>query len=279
MTYTINRCNDVGPDEPPFLRFLGRYFSMLSKPLIFNWSVTQLDDIKSQLSGGIRYLDLRLATKPNDSKIYFLHGLYGEAVELHLNEISNWLKAHQEEIVILDFQHFYSFSLSDHQSLVGIIKRTFGTAICPFSGNLSNISIDWMVRRGYQVLIVYRNEIAKVDRAVWPSGLWSTPWPNTTDPSALIDFLDSRLKTKLPNVGYVSQCLLTPDIRYVLRHLCGNLHSDLAVKCRGVCLPWVKGHHPGSGGMNIVITDYVSFNNFEFSRTVIQRNREFLGLL
>ncbi|XP_015122022.1 PI-PLC X domain-containing protein 3 [Diachasma alloeum] len=276
MTYTISRFNDVGPDEPQYLRFLGRYLSLLSKPVIFNWSVTQYDDIKGQLTGGIRYLDLRLATKPNDHQIYFLHGLYGDTVASHLKDISDWLKEHPEEVIILDFQHFYSFNLNNHMSLVTIIKNIFGTRICPVSGILSSISIDWMVRRGYQVIIIYRNEIARLENDLWPSGLWPTPWPNTTDATELIDFLDSRLGTRLPDTGYVSQCLLTPDTKYVLRHLCGSLHRDLAVKCREVSIPWLEGHYPGDGGMNIVITDYVSFNNFQFSRLVIQRNRELL---
>ncbi|XP_063985857.1 PI-PLC X domain-containing protein 3 [Diachasmimorpha longicaudata] len=276
MTYTINRFNDVGPDEPRYLRFLGRYVSLLSKPLIFNWSVTQYDGIKAQLTGGVRYLDLRLATKPNDHQIYFLHGLYGDTVPPHLKDISDWLKEHPEEVVILDFQHFYSFNLNNHRSLVGIIKNIFGRKMCPVSGLLPSISIDWMISRGYQVIVIYRNEIARIERDVWPSGLWPTPWPNTTDSTELIAFLESRLKTRIPDAGYVSQCLLTPDTKYVVRHLCGSLHRDLASKCRGVTIPWVEEHQPGPGKLNIVITDYVSFNNFEFCRVVIQRNRELL---
>lgn len=55
MTYTIDRHDDVGPDEPIYLRLLGRFCAFASKPLIFNWSVTQYDDVKQQLNGGIRY--------------------------------------------------------------------------------------------------------------------------------------------------------------------------------------------------------------------------------
>ncbi|XP_015434771.1 PREDICTED: PI-PLC X domain-containing protein 3 isoform X2 [Dufourea novaeangliae] len=76
MTYTINRRNDVGPDEPNYIRALGRYCSLVSKPIIFNWSITQHDNIKDQLNGGIRYLDLRVATKPPNGNIYFVHGLF-----------------------------------------------------------------------------------------------------------------------------------------------------------------------------------------------------------
>ncbi|XP_076635170.1 PI-PLC X domain-containing protein 2 isoform X3 [Colletes latitarsis] len=123
MTYTINRRNDVGPDEPKYIRALGRYCSFLSKPIIFNWSITQHDVIKDQLNGGIRYLDLRVATKPTNGNIYFLHGLYGSTIYQPLQEVAEWLASHSNEIVVLDFQHFYSFSETDHRHLKRLRKK------------------------------------------------------------------------------------------------------------------------------------------------------------
>lgn len=131
MTYTIKRHNDVGPDEPKYIRALGRYCSFVSKPIIFNWSITQHENIKDQLNSGIRYLDLRVATKPTDANIYFVHGLYGSKIYQPLQEIAEWLSFHNNEIVILDFQHFYSFSEMDHSHLVETIFRIFQTKLCP----------------------------------------------------------------------------------------------------------------------------------------------------
>ncbi|XP_008557724.1 PI-PLC X domain-containing protein 3 isoform X1 [Microplitis demolitor] len=281
MTYTINRFNDVGPDEPASLQFFGKYFSIISKPLIFNWSVTQYDDVVQQLNGGVRYLDFRLATKArnndndierNDDDVYFLHGLYGDEVTQHLVEINHWLLSHPGEIVIIDCQHFYSFSERVHGKFVSKLKNIFKNLMCPSTVNLWKVTLEWMVNYRYQVIIIYRNEIIRKEINFWPSGLWPTPWPDTTRPRALVDFLDMRLKTRLADTGFVSQCLLTPDARYILKHLCGSLHRDLAEVCRKTSLDWIRRHAPGAGGLNIVITDYVSYNNFMFSRVVIQRN-------
>ncbi|KAK0079421.1 hypothetical protein PV325_001281 [Microctonus aethiopoides] len=277
MTYTIHRYNEVGPDEPGYLQFLGKYCSFICRPLVYNWSVTQYDNVLQQLNGGIRYLDLRLATKQTDNEIYFLHGLYGDKVTEHLIYINNWLISHPNEIIIIDCQHFYSFTENHHRNFVRMLKNIFGNKICPSTIiNLSNITLDWMIKRKYQMIIIYRNDIARVETNMWPSGLWPTPWPNTVHPHELIDFLDTRLGTRLQQAGFVSQCVLTPDTKYVLAHICGSLHRDLATLCRQATLPWIENNYPGIGGLNIVITDYVSFNNFLFSKIVIQRNAQLL---
>ncbi|XP_014478123.1 PREDICTED: uncharacterized protein LOC106746260 isoform X2 [Dinoponera quadriceps] len=97
MTYTIERRNDVGPDEPAFIRTLGRYCSLVAKPIILNWSITQRDDVRRQLNGGIRYLDLRVATKPRTRDIYFLHGLYGSEIALLLLHRGGPSSLHRED--------------------------------------------------------------------------------------------------------------------------------------------------------------------------------------
>ncbi|XP_014215853.1 PI-PLC X domain-containing protein 3 [Copidosoma floridanum] len=278
MTYTIERNNDVGPDESKMIRTLGRYFGVVTKPVIFNWSVNQYESVKDQLDGGIRYLDLRVATKPNDDKVYFLHGLYGSEIGEPLREVANWLDAHPRELVILDFQHFYDFEEVRHRGLIDQLRAIFHRKMCPVSHHqkLDHTSLDWLASERYQALIVYRNPIAREYRDLWPSGLWPTPWPNTVSTSKLVDFLDAGLRERSRDTGFVSQCLLTPSTAYVARHICGSLHRDLSAQCRRAILPWLERCSPGSGGLNIVITDFVSFDQFSFSKLVVQRNASLL---
>lgn len=275
-TYTIERFNDVGADESAVIQFLGRYFPIISKPIIFNWSVTQYDTVKEQLNGGIRYLDLRLATKPNSDSIYFLHGLYGSEVSEPLDQVEKWLSSHPNEVLILDFQHFYSFTEVNHQHLIAKIRNIFRSKLCPVYNRLDHISLQWLASESYQVFVIYRNIIAKNYTDLWPSGLWPTPWPDTTNSEQMVEFLNEKIQSRSPNTGFVSQCLLTPDTLYVMRHICGSLHRDLATKCRLASLPWINGNKPGPGGMNIVITDFVSYSDFLFPKTVIQRNATLL---
>ncbi|XP_043265188.1 PI-PLC X domain-containing protein 2 isoform X2 [Colletes gigas] len=277
MTYTINRRNDVGPDEPKYIRALGRYCSLLSKPIIFNWSITQHDVIKDQLNGGIRYLDLRVATKPTNGDIYFLHGLYGSTIYQPLQEVAEWLTSHSNEIVVLDFQHFYSFSETDHRHLVDTIFRIFQRSLCPIASSFDHITLRRLNLEKYQVIVIYRNAYAKNYSNLWPSGLWLTPWPNTVRVDELVDFLNKELQTRNPNIGFVSQCILTPDVPYVLKHICGTLQRDLVPACRKVILSWINEKRPGRGGLNIVIADFVSDDNFLFCKTVIECNKKFFN--
>ncbi|XP_053982872.1 PI-PLC X domain-containing protein 3 [Hylaeus volcanicus] len=273
MTYTINRRNDVGPDEPNYIRALGRYCSVFSKPIIFNWSVTQLADIKDQLNGGIRYLDLRVATKPTNEDIYFLHGLYGSTIYQPLREVAEWLASHSNEIVVLDFQHFYSFTEANHRHLVETIFRIFQRKLCPIASSFEHITLRRLNLEKYQVIVIYRNSYAQSYSTLWPSALWRTPWPDTVRVDRLIDFLNIEMRARPLEIGFVSQCVLTPDTSYVLKHLCGTLQMNLIPRCKKVILSWIGQQRPGQGGLNIVIADFVSDNNFSFCKTVIESNR------
>ncbi|XP_003694563.1 PI-PLC X domain-containing protein 2 [Apis florea] len=278
MTYTIKRHNDVGPDEPKYIRALGRYCSFVSKPIIFNWSITQHENIKDQLNGGIRYLDLRVATKSTDANIYFVHGLYGSKIYQPLQEIAEWLSFHSNEIVILDFQHFYSFSETNHSHLVETIFRIFQTKLCPVASMFDHITLNWLNLEKYQVIVIYRNVFAQNYSNLWPSCLWHTPWPNTVRVNELIDFLDIKLKARPLEIGFISQCLLTPDIPYILKHLCGTLQRDLVPLCQKAILLWINHKRPGRGGLNIIIADFISDNNFLFCKTVIDSNKKIFDL-
>ncbi|XP_058794322.1 PI-PLC X domain-containing protein 3 [Phymastichus coffea] len=276
MTYTIEKNNDIGPDEPVPIRNIGRRLSIVIKPIIFNWSINQEENVKDQLDGGIRYLDLRVATKPGDNNIYFLHGLYGDNISQPLHIVNEWLNQHPNEVIIVDFQHFYNFDEANHRSLINQIKFIFRGKMCPVYNKFDNITLQWLSLQKYQVFVVYRNAIAQYYTDLWPGGLWPTPWPETVDSTKLVNFLNNGLQKRSRDAGYVSQCLLTPTKTYVTKHICGNLRRNLTPVCRSVTMPWVEQHSPGNGGMNIVITDFVTYDNFSFSRKVIQRNETLL---
>ncbi|XP_046824682.1 PI-PLC X domain-containing protein 3 [Vespa crabro] len=276
MTYTIERRNEVGPDEPAYIRALGRYCSIFSKPVIFNWSVTQKNNVREQLNGGIRYLDLRVATKTRNDNIYFLHGLYGSEVTKPFEDIVRWLNHHANEVIILDFQHFYNFSDMNHRRLIAIINDIFREKLCPTFSSFNHMSLYWLALKRYQVFVIYRNVYAMNHPNLWPSALWPTPWPNTVLVDQLVNFLNDKLQKRSPDIPLVSQCLLTPNISYVMKHLCGNLQSDLAPICQKAILNWISQHKSGSNGLNIVITDFISDKNYLFPKTVIQANLKLL---
>ncbi|KAK2586455.1 hypothetical protein KPH14_010730 [Odynerus spinipes] len=275
MTYTIERRNEVGPDMPPFIRVLGRVCSIFSKPIIYNWSVTQKNTVMEQLDSGIRYLDLRVAAKKTGN-IFFLHGLYGSEITKPLEDVAQWLNYHTNEVVFLDFQHFYTFSEADHRSLVAKINQLFGGKLCPTYSSFQHMSLRWLASEKYQIFVIYRNIYAMNHANFWPSALWPTPWPDTVRVNQLVDFLNKKLAMRSPNIAFVSQCLLTPNISYVIKHLCGTLQSNLAPLCQKQILSWINEKKPGSKGLNIVISDFISDKNDLFPKVVIQANVKLL---
>lgn len=75
--------------------------------------------------------------------------------------------------------------------------------MCPLpdNGDVSSITLSWMIKQGYQVILIYRNPAGCGDPQLWPSNLWPTPWPQTTSVQNMISFLINGLSQRPPNAG------------------------------------------------------------------------------
>lgn len=94
----------------------------VGKAISARWSRTQDASLLEQLSTGIRYFDLRVIHRCEDSLFYFVHGQYAKEVSEELFHIKSFLQDHPKEVVLLDFNHFYCFFRSESSSLLeGII--------------------------------------------------------------------------------------------------------------------------------------------------------------
>jgi hypothetical protein len=97
MTYDISEKSRVAPDAEPViqkLKFLGPFLTAI----MVKWSKTQLVTPTEQLCNGIRYFDLRIATKKHDAQFYFVHGLYSSEVSKVLEEVKVFLDTHPKEV-------------------------------------------------------------------------------------------------------------------------------------------------------------------------------------
>lgn len=130
FSYWVDEKSPVGPDQTPAIKRLARI--SLVKKLMKKWSVTQNLTFREQLDAGIRYFDLRVSSKPGDAdqEIYFIHGLFGIRVWDGLMEIDSFLTQHPQEIVFLDFNHFYAMDEAHHQRLILRIQEAFGNKLC-----------------------------------------------------------------------------------------------------------------------------------------------------
>lgn len=116
------------------------------------WSVTQNLTFREQLEAGIRYFDLRVSSKPGDTdqEIYFIHGLFGIKVWDGLMEIDAFLTQHPQEIIFLDFNHFYAMDESHHKCLVLRIQEAFGNKLCP-ACSVESMTLRSLWEKKYQV--------------------------------------------------------------------------------------------------------------------------------
>ncbi|MYM81311.1 hypothetical protein GTP44_04975 [Duganella sp. FT50W] len=102
-------------------------------------SATQTQDIFHQLAGGIRYFDLRPARHNNDFWTY--HGLAywggkltgADGILNQVREYLDSLASSDRELIILNFSHFYKFTLDDHIDLVDAINASLSRYLVPYT--------------------------------------------------------------------------------------------------------------------------------------------------
>lgn len=69
-----------------------------------------------------------------------------------LQILNQALLSHRQEVVILDFQHFYNFEYSHHLFLVDMLYSIFGERLCTQPEDLSHVTLHWLQEGGVQVI-------------------------------------------------------------------------------------------------------------------------------
>ncbi|EFA08660.1 PI-PLC X domain-containing protein 2 [Tribolium castaneum] len=273
-TFAITKKSKISPDARNPIQYL-KFLEPLLCPIMVKWSKTQSVNVIQQLNAGIRYFDLRIATKKGCGGFYFVHNLYSECVNGALAEIGQFLNTHKGEVVILDCQHFFNMGAADHCKFISLLVDTFGAKIQPRT-DLTQLTLLEMTERGKQVIIIYRSDLR--EDFLWPGGSFPTPWADTVFVPKLISFLNQTLKSRNYSLGFVSQCVLTPTVWYV----CKNIFSSLVNKC---VLPletakydWIRRQRAGPKGVNIVISDFIDYQDYRFCKEVIDLNEKILNV-
>lgn len=153
--------------------------------------------------------------KPKCHNFYFVHGLYCEEITEPLMEVQNFLIEHPNEFVIFDCQHFYNFSNGDYDRLNKIFFKIFQDKFFTSSnGSLPELTLNLANSLKKQLLVIYRYR--SVPKEFWSSDYWPTPWPNEINVKKLEEDLDAKIKYRSPFTGYVSQCVLTPPVKFII---------------------------------------------------------------
>ena len=134
-----------------------------------------------------RYFDIRLEAvgEGEDREWRVLHCLMGAKLRGLLLEVRQFLDDHMGEVVILDIQHTYCFSQSDHAELASFLLSTFRHLLVPYEETLTVMpSLEALQRKDTRVVIIYP-PVAPCCSLLWPRKGCPTPWPDTTDTSKL----------------------------------------------------------------------------------------------
>lgn len=232
-----------------------------------------------------RYFDLRIALNAAQQNLYFVHGLFCEEISGPFKQLLNFLNQHPKEFVILDFQHFYDFDKHHHLQLIDIVERFFRPKIfvrTSETSNLNQLTLSHAYNNEQQLIVIYRND-SFVTRDFFRSRDFPTPWPNATNIPSLKAFLDQRLECRLPHHGFVTQCVITPDTRYILRRFYSSIRKACAKKVDKQLADWIKTQTPGrfregdKPTSNVFLADFVDIRNNNFSKIVVDLNMKIMN--
>uniref|UniRef100_A0A3Q3Q054 Phosphatidylinositol-specific phospholipase C X domain-containing protein n=1 Tax=Monopterus albus TaxID=43700 RepID=A0A3Q3Q054_MONAL len=264
MSYDLDISSSIV--EPDHLKRFSKIYC--ARKIVQKWAATQVKTITKQLDAGVRYFDLRIARKPNDTnptRLYFYHGLYTES-------INEWAKRHPKEILILALSHFKGFDIKIeeqlHSHLTSFIKTLFGTRIIhkhPFP----TLKSCW--DQGRNIIVSY-DYPAKQQPELWSK--ISYFYGNSMEPAKVESELCRVLEKARPSQRlFVCGLNLTlPEntriLKYILR-LCDNF-ANVIQRSLPKLLRWVK-QQAALTPMNIVASDLVTRDNFV--STVVQLNK------
>uniref|UniRef100_UPI00398E4976 PI-PLC X domain-containing protein 1 n=1 Tax=Pristiophorus japonicus TaxID=55135 RepID=UPI00398E4976 len=257
MTYCLDLKSPIKPSDK-ILNYLDHVMPCITRPEIYKWCKTQESCITEQLEAGIRFFDLRIAHKPNDTSdnLYFIHGIFTTVTVLEtLKEFEHWLKTHPKEVVILACRYFEGMNKQQHHQLIQKIEDIFGYKMC-LKTCAALVTLRNLWELDYQVIISYDNVIANEYPNLWPGiPYW---WADTYNAKSLVQYLETQKQIGRPDGFFVAGMNLTEDWWYIVTHLRSSL-KRLTFPNYPYLSDWIKKQDPGPGKhcFNIIAGDFV----------------------
>lgn len=230
------------------------------------WASAQGRTIAQQLRSGIRYLDLRVS-RNNSGEFWIVHSKYSIPLSQVLDAVATFLTQQPEEIVLLDFNHFYN-CVGYYPELVAAIEASLGPWMASklqFSPS-SPLNALWSTSARAIVFLHDSNSASYIEPdATWPR-LWSNApdttissiWPNTASLSALQSKLAGYIQDRPTTGFFILQGILTPDVTTIVEGvLPGGTQPSNLFSWAHTTSPAVVSWLPTWGGtLNIIILDH-----------------------
>lgn len=286
-TYDWNKDMGASPDSPlttaieeklDILGKLGDFISDGILDVVFE-RLCQCQDKSTmeQLQAGIRYLDLRVAYHPESSTFWSCHGVYCVPYETILGEIKQFMTDHPKEILLLDFNHFYSMGDDEHAKFLDLITGILGKETMASSTDFTpNSKVADFWNAGTQALCFYHHDPmrdANTD-CLWHRFSMVSPWPNKNDTEELHDRLDEFVKKRNPKKFFVLQGILTPDgeliKEQILERRAGISIKAFAARASNKVVDWTEDDWKDENH-NVVIVDF--FEDCSMVQSILNLNK------
>ncbi|CAM4626026.1 hypothetical protein PO909_005568 [Leuciscus waleckii] len=275
MSYCLDITSPLLRSESDTFRLLDGVFCRFTRPAIYRWATTQVQDIVEQLTAGIRYFDLRIANKQNDSskELYFTHVIYTHATVIKtLQTVASWLESHPKEIVILACRQFEGLDHKLHEEFIYSLKKIFGPKLCP--SNELQLTLRSLWTSGYQVVLSYEDPQSVLHHVeLWKSIPYL--WANKPDAEELIQYLELRKQEGRPGGFFVAGLNLTAGRCFIASHPRTSLQT-LTLKNWNCVRKWLEDQKPGDErtSLNIIAGDFIG--PVPFCSLVIALNKKLL---
>ncbi|XP_073707636.1 PI-PLC X domain-containing protein 1 [Garra rufa] len=273
MSYCLDITSPLLRSESDSFRLLDGVFCCFTRPAIYRWATTQVQNIVEQLTAGIRYFDLRIAHKQYDpsDQLYFTHVIYTYATVVEtLQAVASWLESHPKEIIILACRHFEGMDYKRHEEFIYSLKKIFGSKLCPQRAQLTLRSL-W--RSGYQVVLSYDDQSASHHKEFWHGIPYI--WANKPNAEELIDYLECHKRFGRPDGFFVAGLNLTTDRCFIASHPRVSLQT-LTMENWNRVKEWLEDQKPGAEPtcLNIIAGDFIG--PVPFCSLVIALNKKLL---
>ncbi|CAH8847826.1 unnamed protein product [Trichobilharzia szidati] len=284
-TYSLNTLSSVSPDSP--LYFLKKFLPacFLSR-ITYPWCKTQSLSITAQLKLGIRYFDLRICnmiknTKSKSLKLteefYIVHGQYAQPLANELKRINEFIKAHPNEVILLDCNHIYCFQTDEQrEKFEKLVLSIIGPIMLPRNQEIPSLDDIWDTDYRILCFSCHNPILDKMHLNFWSIDKMKSFWAETSNPKILISFLNNHLGPsyhKDPLKFHVYQSVLTANSFFILLHPFGSVRKT--AKCvTPYAKRWINSpdHQANINGVNIVIIDFCSVFYPEYCEDIIKLN-------
>lgn len=183
--------------QPDLVEDLIKFCEMLGIPaedIITPWGEAQNVSVFEQLSGGMRYIDLRSGW--NGTAWNTFHMEVGNPILTLLTDISKFLAQNPKEVVIIEVSHLDSSNgTADTAALGKMIDEQLGPYLYPAADAFTSTMAQMVAKNQRALVTVSADDIVAANPKLWPSSTIYNTYANSCNLTDMESFNDQQMDT------------------------------------------------------------------------------------